>query len=55
MSALGDYEFGSDTSDWYQREIEAPWFAHHKQSATTSRGPKGPQAASKPSQTIPYS
>ncbi|MBK8979228.1 MAG: CocE/NonD family hydrolase [Planctomycetes bacterium] len=27
--ALGDYEFGSDTSAYYQREIEAPWFAHH--------------------------
>lgn len=28
-SALGAYEFGANTSAWYQREVEAPWFAHH--------------------------
>lgn len=28
-TALGAYEFGSDTGDYYQREIEAPWFAAH--------------------------
>lgn len=26
---LGDYEFGSDTAKYYQREIEAPFFAHY--------------------------
>ena len=28
-TGLGAYEFGSDTSAYYQREIEAAWFAHH--------------------------
>jgi putative CocE/NonD family hydrolase len=28
-TALGRYQFGSNTSDYYQREIEAPWFAVH--------------------------
>ena len=27
--ALGCYQFGSNTSEHYQRHIEAPWFAHH--------------------------
>jgi putative CocE/NonD family hydrolase len=27
--SLGRYRFGSDTSEFYQREIEAPWFAAH--------------------------
>jgi uncharacterized protein len=27
--SLGDYEFGSDTGAYYQREIEAPFFAHY--------------------------
>lgn len=31
---LGRYAFGSDTSDWYQREIEAPWFAAHLHGGT---------------------
>lgn len=26
---LGRYQFGSDTSEYYQRQIEAPWFAAH--------------------------
>ena len=26
---LGQYEFGSDTVAYYQKEIEAPWFAFH--------------------------
>lgn len=26
---LGEYQFGSDTVAYYQREIEAPWFAFH--------------------------
>jgi putative CocE/NonD family hydrolase len=29
QTALGAYEFGSDTSGYYQREVEAPWFRHH--------------------------
>lgn len=29
QTALGAYEFGSDTSEYYQRELEAPWFAYH--------------------------
>ncbi len=33
-TALGDYEFGSDTSTYYQREVEAPWFAHHLKGAS---------------------
>ena len=28
-SALGRYRYGSNTSAYYQREIEAPWFASH--------------------------
>jgi putative CocE/NonD family hydrolase len=27
--SLGEYEFGSDTAAYYQREIEAPFFAHY--------------------------
>ena len=32
-TALGAYEFGADTAGHYQREIEAPWFAHHLKGA----------------------
>jgi len=28
-TALGNYQFGSNTSSYYQKEIEAPWFAFH--------------------------
>ncbi len=31
---LGRYRFGSDTSEYYQREIEAPWFAAHLRGGT---------------------
>jgi hypothetical protein len=34
---LGEYDFGSDTVDHYQREIEAPFFAHHLKDAGESR------------------
>ncbi len=27
--SLGAYEFGADTSEFYQREVEAVWFRHH--------------------------
>src|SRR5207244_6349088 len=27
-SALGNIQFGSNTSEYYRREIEAPWFAY---------------------------
>lgn len=30
---LGAYDFGADTSTYYQREVEAPWFAHHLKDA----------------------
>lgn len=30
---LGDYRFDADTSEHYQREIEAPWFAWHLKGA----------------------
>ena len=33
-NSLGRYKFGSNTSDYYQREIEAPWFAAHLRGAT---------------------
>lgn len=33
QQSLGDYEFGSDTSGYYQKEIEAPWFAFHLKDA----------------------
>ncbi len=31
---LGRYRFGSDTSEHYQRHIEAPWFAAHLRAGT---------------------
>lgn len=29
QTGLGAYDFDSDTSEFYQREVEAAWFAHH--------------------------
>lgn len=34
---LGDYDFQSDTVDYYQREIEVPFFAHHLKGAEDPR------------------
>ena len=39
-TSLGSYEFGSDTSAYYQREVEAPWFAHHLKDAPDPRLPE---------------
>jgi putative CocE/NonD family hydrolase len=38
---LGTYQFGSDTTAFYQRQVEAPFFAHHLKGAPD---PKLPEA-----------
>lgn len=39
-TALGAYEFGADTAGYYQREVEAPWFAHHLKGAPAPELPE---------------
>lgn len=37
---LGEYQFGSDTTAYYQREVEAPFFAHHLKDAVDPQLPE---------------